>query len=557
MSRLTPCISALLIAFGACAPADKNPRKGDVDDSMPPELPPFAPGKADDAHRLVPLDIESAHPYANDMNEELVIELGDVVPGCASRVRLRFASLQLESGYDFIHIVDAFGNTVETGTGNHDGEYSEWLELGETERSVSLVLETDGSIVRHGFAIDAVEWDGAPICPAFVPSCPAGEVDTNPAPGACECPAVPTCAALGAVAASHSTGGGFAGTFTGHRLEGTAAFAFVDSVSAPDSETELGTIDDAALSAFITAAARTGVLHQAPVSQPDNFAEAFSITAGSASVAHVRPAGSYPADQQAIINHFESLFVCGPGEPLSCGAGTSCVDGECVAEADCVCPAVFEPVCAASGVTFGNACEATCAGVEVRHDGECGAAGDMCGGFGGFVCQPDHKCRFGESQFSFPFPDAAGTCVSESYCDAAADCAGLIHIAVPGSWSCDANQCAWQTGSPWLPVEGWSFASANPYGNNEAVWRQLYAPAGAASVRVELERFSLESGYDFLELWSWDGQRWVLDTRLTGDQPAGASFELGGRYHYLHFVSDRSVTRSGFAATARYSFDGL
>jgi coxsackievirus/adenovirus receptor len=37
----------------------------------------------------------------------------------------------------------------------------------------------------------------------------------------------------------------------------------------------------------------------------------------------------------------------------------------------CYCPFVYEPVCGVNGVTYGNACEAMCAHVEVKHSGAC------------------------------------------------------------------------------------------------------------------------------------------------------------------------------------------
>lgn len=54
-----------------------------------------------------------------------------------------------------------------------------------------------------------------------------------------------------------------------------------------------------------------------------------------------------------------SLFVFGCGDDDDDDGG-------------CVCPAVYMPVCGEDGQTYGNACEAACAEVEVAASGECG-----------------------------------------------------------------------------------------------------------------------------------------------------------------------------------------
>jgi hypothetical protein len=74
----------------------------------------------------------------------------------------------------------------------------------------------------------------------------------------------------------------------------------------------------------------------------------------------------------------------------------------------------------------------------------------QCGGIAGFSCKKGEKCRYGKSLFKPGYSDAMGSCVAETYCDAAKDCEGLIHPMVVGTWACEKSGCAWkaETGAP-------------------------------------------------------------------------------------------------------------
>ncbi|MGE0398577.1 MAG: Kazal-type serine protease inhibitor domain-containing protein [Kofleriaceae bacterium] len=563
MQRLAFLSVALL---SACALDKTEAPKGEVDESEPPsdptEIQASGP-KSDDPRNLVAYTLESAHPYSNNLNKTYTLDLSNVVPSCATAVKLHFSVLQTEAGYDFLRVKNGAGGVVQTFDGSRNNTWtSSWASL-SASKTMSVQLVTDYSVVRDGFVIDQLEWQGAAAClPSPLLTCSADEIDLRKPAAACGCPEQSHCTPLGSVTIAHSVGGGFSGQVTGKKTVGTTMSTTMYLPSTGESSTVVATVDRAKLKAYLDHIAGSGVLYGAGRAESANWTECFSVTTDQESVSYCAEAGSHTPAVVDAITRFEALASCGDDGDATCNPGRTCnADGDCE-EQGCICPAVYNPVCGTNGTTYSNGCAAACAQADVKHTGECGITGDVCGTIRGLPCLdspddqlPDYKCRFGVSQFTYPFPDAGGTCVPATYCDAPTDCAGLVHPAVLGQWTCPNNTCVYQPGPPpWNTLVGWKFESAHPYANNVAQWSQMIAlPAGSTSMRLStVGVFSLEANYDFLEVWTWTNGAWSRTKRYTGTVGPSANDQFTGQYFYLKFVTDSSVTREGFNVIAQY-----
>ena len=107
-------------------------------------------GPRNDGWTLVKLDqaFESEHPYKENANVSKTFTF----PG-AKYVRVKVAKFDLESGYDYVRLADAAGNTVEKVSGTGENYTTDYIE-GNT---VQLNFISDRSINKWGYKIESVE----------------------------------------------------------------------------------------------------------------------------------------------------------------------------------------------------------------------------------------------------------------------------------------------------------------------------------------------------------------------------------------------------------------
>jgi hypothetical protein len=142
-------------------------------------------------------------------------------------------------------------------------------------------------------------------------------------------------------------------------------------------------------------------------------------------------------------------LYCDFADAAACGAGDQ--TGVCKTASD-VCLDIYLPVCGCDGKTYGNACSANGAGVDVASDGACetgsggtgsggtgsGGGGSTCGGLLGTDCATGQFCNY-PATAACGAGDQTGTCVPKpNACDdnlePVCGCDGKTY-----SNSCDAN----------------------------------------------------------------------------------------------------------------------
>ena len=94
----------------------------------------------------------------------------------------------------------------------------------------------------------------------------------------------------------------------------------------------------------------------------------------------------------------------------------------------------------------------------------------------------------------------------------------------------------------WQLVSSALFETAHPYKNRE---RQVYTVThpGASEVRVKLENFDLETGYDYVTVSTPEG---TSSIRYTGKLGTFWTISIPGPSARVELVTDRSVTKYGF-----------
>lgn len=93
--------------------------------------------------------IESAHPYTNNFSQEWTVQ----APAGVKFMRVVFSQVDLESGYDFVRILDGNNVEVDSVSGKSTGNSSYYA----AGNKVVIRFTSDSSQVRWGFAVEKIQ----------------------------------------------------------------------------------------------------------------------------------------------------------------------------------------------------------------------------------------------------------------------------------------------------------------------------------------------------------------------------------------------------------------
>lgn len=96
--------------------------------------------------------VESTHPYPNNADTDFNISL----PSGATKMRVHFAQIDTEQGYDYVYLKDDTDTTIATYSGTLAAFWSPWIT-----GSITLTLESDGSQNAYGFQVDRIVADNS------------------------------------------------------------------------------------------------------------------------------------------------------------------------------------------------------------------------------------------------------------------------------------------------------------------------------------------------------------------------------------------------------------
>lgn len=115
--------------------------------------------------------VQSPHPYPNNYDNTWTLTNPDTL---ASATHVHFFRIDIESGWDFIYIMDGSGTVYE----RLSGSYTNYWSAAIPGRTVRIRFTTDSSVVNWGFCVDEVA-SSAPITPSPTPEVDIYEPDNT------------------------------------------------------------------------------------------------------------------------------------------------------------------------------------------------------------------------------------------------------------------------------------------------------------------------------------------------------------------------------------------